>query len=627
MRNPIVRIMRSLDESFGGPEYACNLLVAEIVTNPTLDTVHEWSLRVYSTRYQLLGCDVWQKPRDKKLPRKIRLRLVSDRYWEEERCHLFLYGDGRPRWYASFPLTAGYGKWIKVELEAMSCHPDELFFVERLSYQSWWCRLEQGRFAPATIRDLITKLRLRATDPAPTLHWVVEGDKRQASAFASGILAACLTDGAPKACCRFALNDLLSGGIGWSTLRSHLSGKKAVVVQVERIGDNDSAENLLDLLAEWLKSPEAIPFIFYGSEKNVEILLQYIPALGDQFEEERSIFHLAAPQPDTLSNDNEKAHLPLPDEAGLCDLRLTKGEQSETACEALDKLEKLIGLSRVKADLRDVCLMARFTQERRAICLDSDGENRYHMIFYGNPGTGKTTVARLMGEIYHHMGLLSKGHTVETCRAELVGEFIGQTENRTKEILEQARGGVLFIDEAYTLAGGRTRESNDFGKEVIHALLSILSEPNPDMIVILAGYEEKMQLLLQSNPGLRDRFPLQFRFDDFSAEELHAIACQRLQSREFILTCEADQRLAEVIGRAVACPDPNFGNGRWVHNLVEQGIVKSMARRIMSMPSHDCTDRELMSTITVDDIDRAEQRMLELSAPHRAPMMRIGFRA
>lgn len=142
--------MRSLDESFGGPEYACNLLVAEIVTDPTHDMVHEWSLRVYSTRYQLLGCDVWQKPRNKKLPRKIRLHLVSDSYWEEERCHLFLYGDGRPRWYASFPLTAGYEKWIQVELEAMSCYPDELFFVERLSYQNWWCRLEQGRFSPAT---------------------------------------------------------------------------------------------------------------------------------------------------------------------------------------------------------------------------------------------------------------------------------------------------------------------------------------------------------------------------------------------------------------------------------------------------------------------------------------------
>ena len=109
-------------------------------------------------------------------------------------------------------------------------------------------------------------------------------------------------------------------------------------------------------------------------------------------------------------------------------------------------------------------------------------------------------------------------------------------------------------------------------------------------------------------------FPVEFRF------ELAVV----ILAQPF---CEADQRLAEVIGRAVACPDPNFGNGRWVHNLVEQGIVKSMARRIMSMPSHDCTDRELMSTITVDDIDRAEQRMLELSAPHRAPMMRIGFRA
>ena len=201
--------------------------------------------------------------------------------------------------------------------------------------------------------------------------------------------------------------------------------------------------------------------------------------------------------------------------------------------------------------------------------------------------------------------MLSKGHTVETCRTDLVGEYIGHTENRMKEVLEQARGGVLFIDEAYTLVG-RSKESNDFGKEVIHALLPILSEPDPDLIVILAGYEEKMQTLLQSNPGLKDRFPLKFYFEDYTNDELYAIACQTLQEREFVLTPAAEQRLRAAIARATAHRDIHFGNGRWVHNLVEQGIVKSMARRIMSMPGHDRTDRALLSTVEAADIDEAD---------------------
>ena len=248
------------------------------------------------------------------------------------------------------------------------------------------------------------------------------------------------------------------------------------------------------------------------------------------------------------------------------------------------------------------------------------------MLFYGNPGTGKTTVARLVGELYHQMGVLSKGHTVETCRTDLVGEYIGHTENRMKEVLEQARGGVLFIDEAYTLVG-RSKESNDFGKEVIHALLPILSEPDPDLIVILAGYEEKMQTLLQSNPGLKDRFPLKFYFEDYTNDELYAIACQTLQDRGFVLTPAAEQRLRAAIARATAHRDAHFGNGRWVHNLIEQGIVKSMARRIMSIPGHDRTDRVLLSTVEATDIDEAEAR-LALRPDLRVPQpVRVGFRA
>lgn len=617
--------MRSLDDSLEGPEYAINLLIAELSTDTLPDPVQEVSIRIYSTRYQLLGADVWQKPNGRKAPRKIRFQLASSSYWLEDCCHLFLYCNGLLRGYASFALFSDYDKWENIALEEAADHPEALFFVGHLCHQPWWSRLAQGSISPTAIRNLIDSLLWYTSAPSPKRHWVVSGDEAQAAAFATSILAASLTDSHPKACCRFALNDLLSGRLSWSLLRDNLDDKKTVVVQVDRMGTSTCNENMLDLLSDWLKSADALPFVFHGSEKNIDLLLQYIPALADLFDE-HTTFALSEMPDNSIWNDDEETELPLPEEAGVCDLRQPCPETTDTSCNATQKLERLIGLSQLKADMQDACLAARFARERRELGLDPHEENRHHMLFYGNPGTGKTTVARLVGELYHQMGVLSKGHTVETCRTDLVGEYIGHTENRMKEVLEQARGGVLFIDEAYTLVG-RSKESNDFGKEVIHALLPILSEPDPDLIVILAGYEEKMQTLLQSNPGLKDRFPLKFYFEDYTNDELYAIACQTLQDRGFVLTPAAEQRLRAAIARATAHRDAHFGNGRWVHNLIEQGIVKSMARRIMSIPGHDRTDRVLLSTVEATDIDEAEAR-LALRPDLRVPQpVRVGFRA
>lgn len=626
MDNLTLRIMRSLDDSFDGPEYANHLLVAEIPTDTRFDHAQELSIRVYSELYQLLGTDVWQKPDERKIPRKIRFRLSSSRYWDEMVCHLFLYCNGRPRWYASCSLLCDYDRWEKVELEEIADHPDERFFVDRLCYQSWWFRLEQGRFAPSTIRDLIHKLRLRATASPQWPHLFVTGDERQADTFATSILAAYLSDRTPSVCCRFALDDLLSGLINWPIMKENLACMKVVVFQVDPISLDDQSENILALFVDWLKSPAAPPFIFHGSEQSFDQLRQYIPDIVEMFEANATF--VIPPLADPTWGILDDPYIPLPAEADFYDFRFPKEpkEKPNGSSDALQKLEKLVGLSRLKTDMRDACLMARFAQERRKLGLNPGEEERHHMIFYGNPGTGKTTVARLVGEIFHQMGLLSKGHTVETCRTDLVGEFIGHTESRMKEVLEQARGGVLFIDEAYTLVS-HDRNSNDFGKEVIHALLTILSEPNPDMIIILAGYKEKMQALLKTNPGLNDRFPLKFYFEDYSADELYEIALHTLQERNFVLTPEADLRLREIIVRANAYRDENFGNGRWVHNLVEQGIVKSMACRIMSMPCHDCTDRTLLCTIEAADINEAEGRISVDSVPTPSQPIRIGFRA
>lgn len=616
--------MRSLDDSLEGPEYAINLLIAELSTDTLPDPLQEVSIRIYSTRYQLLGADVWQKPNGRKTPRKIRFQLTSSTYWIEDCCHLFLYCNGHLRGYASFELFCDYDKWEKVKLEEAADHPDECFFVEHLCHQSWWCRLEQGRFSPAVIHDLIEKLRLRTTNPTPWPHLFVTGDEEQADIFASSILAACLSDCTPPDCCRIALDDLLSGNINWWVTKEYLADKKVLIVQVDPIHPNKQGENILTFLTDWFKSPGIPTCIFHGSPESFDLLRLHAHDMAELIEP-NTTFDLSVKVVLTCDSFDEP-NIPL-EKANILDFRISKEDKEPVRMsQASQKLEHLIGLSQLKTDMQDACLAARFAQERRELGLDPHEENRHHMLFYGNPGTGKTTVARLVGELYHQMGLLSKGHTVETCRTDLVGEYIGHTENRMKEVLEQARGGVLFIDEAYTLMG-RSKESNDFGKEVIHALLPILSEPDPDLIVILAGYEEKMQTLLQSNPGLKDRFPLKFYFEDYTNDELYAIACQTLQERGFVLTPAAEQRLRTAIARATAHRDAHFGNGRWVHNLIEQGIVKSMARRIMSMPGHDRTDRVLLSTVEATDIDEAEAR-LALRSDLRVPQpIRVGFRA
>ena len=301
---------------------------------------------------------------------------------------------------------------------------------------------------------------------------------------------------------------------------------------------------------------------------------------------------------------------------------------------AEEQLENMVGLKRLKEEMADARMTAQFNEKRRLLQLDKTPEHRYHMLFLGNPGTGKTTVARLVAKMYHNMGLLSKGHTVETERAKLVGEFIGQTEKNTMAAIKKARGGVLFIDEAYTLIHPSS-DSKDFGKEVVNALLTVLAEPNPDLIVILAGYEDKMQAVMKHNPGLKERFPLVFHFDDYTAEELMEIARCVCNGNNYDLTPEADARLYRLIENAVKERDEYFGNGRWVHNLIHHGVIKNMARRVMSpaeMSSCDTTAgnsqdiEKLFSLIEESDVMETESSLVRKSVTMVRPL-RIGFTA
>lgn len=290
------------------------------------------------------------------------------------------------------------------------------------------------------------------------------------------------------------------------------------------------------------------------------------------------------------------------------------------------ELEEIIGLKKVKDDMKEARMMSMFNKKRTEMSLQKNKECINHMLFLGNPGTGKTTVANLVGKIYHNIGLLSKGHTVETNRAKLVGEYIGMTEKNTLEAIEEARGGVLFIDEAYTLIQTKDNGTKDFGKEVINTLLPVLSEPNPDMIIIMAGYQDKMTAMLKTNPGLKDRFPLAFTFEDYTKDELMEIACGLLKSENYQLTKEAYNRLYMLIDKAVSNKDEYFGNGRWIHNLINQGIIKSMTKRVMQTKQSEMSI-ETLCKIEETDIIEAEYHYLESRCLRELSPRAIGFRA
>ena len=267
--------------------------------------------------------------------------------------------------------------------------------------------------------------------------------------------------------------------------------------------------------------------------------------------------------------------------------------------ELLAELDALVGLERVKADVRQLINFLKVQKLREEQGLKSLPASR-HLVFYGNPGTGKTTVARLVAQIYRTLGVLRRGHLVETDRAGLVAGFVGQTAMKVRDAVRKSLGGVLFIDEAYTLATGG---SNDFGQEAVETLLKMMEDHRGDLVVIVAGYTGKMQDFLDSNPGLRSRFNKHLRFDDYGVEQLTHIFKSFCTKAEFKLAEGTEKELASVFNVLTASRDETFGNARTARNLFEATLSKQ-ANRLVSLPK---VDREILSTIEPADIPGHEE--------------------
>ena len=244
-----------------------------------------------------------------------------------------------------------------------------------------------------------------------------------------------------------------------------------------------------------------------------------------------------------------------------------------------EQLDSLVGLQSVKKVIEEIQAFALIQKYREMMQLSCE-PMVLHTIFTGNPGTGKTTVARILSQMLKELGILQKGHTVEVERADLVAQYIGQTAQKTREVLKQAQGGLLFIDEAYSLARGGER---DFGKEAIDTLVKAMEDQRDSLVVILAGYPKPMEDFLETNPGLHSRFPLTIHFPDYTDIELYKIALGMLEQREYTLTAQAQQELVRAIRRLRSGDPARFGHARAVRNLVEQ-LIRRQAVRLARKP-------------------------------------------
>jgi len=284
-------------------------------------------------------------------------------------------------------------------------------------------------------------------------------------------------------------------------------------------------------------------------------------------------------------DDDEPTPAPLPDTE----------QREKMLAAAQEKLNSLIGLEEVKEQIDRLIDFIKLQEYRAAHDLPTT-DISLHCVFCGNPGTGKTTVARLFGEILGGLGVLNRGQLIETDRSGLVAEYAGQTGPKSHKVIDTALDGVLFIDEAYTLASEKAEDA--FGQEAVQILLKRMEDDRDRLIVVAAGYPGPMEKMISINPGMRSRFQRTITFNDYSPEELEKIFLLMCDRDHYVLTVAAQQKLAAILADAYANRDEEFGNGRFVRNLFEDAVSRLASRVVDVLP----VTKELLTTFEAEDI-------------------------
>jgi len=276
--------------------------------------------------------------------------------------------------------------------------------------------------------------------------------------------------------------------------------------------------------------------------------------------------------------------------------QILRDAEIQPVIDSLD--QELVGLAPVKARIRDIAAFLVVSRARSQLGLEA-GTPSLHMCFSGNPGTGKTTVAMRMAQILHRLGYVRKGHVVSVTRDDLVGQYIGHTAPKTKEVLKKAMGGVLFIDEAYYLY--RPENERDYGQEAIEILLQVMENHRDDLVVILAGYKDRMDTFFRSNPGMSSRIAHHIDFPDYSENELVQIATRMVGTMNYRLDDEAQEAMEAYI--QLRRQQPHFANARSIRNAIDRARLRQ-ANRIFrqAMDGNANVDAEALSTICAEDI-------------------------